>query len=117
MRRILVVDDNSVNRKLAIALLKKRGWEIAEAQSGEQALEMLRASPFDYVLLDIGMPGIDGCEVCRRIRLAGVSGLLRVIAYTAHAMESEKQEIMAAGFDDIIIKPVTIDGLNAMFPD
>lgn len=77
----------------------------------------LAAEPFDYVLLDIGMPGIDGCEVCRRIRKAGYPGLVRVVAYTAHAMESEKQAIMEAGFDDIVIKPVTMEGLNAMFPD
>ena len=117
VKRVLIVDDVAVNRKLAAAMLKKRGWDIVEVDSGPAALDRLKAEPFDYVLLDISMPGMSGDEVCRLIRSAEATRDLRVVAYTAHALESEKAQIMAAGFDDIIIKPVTIDALLAKFPE
>lgn len=117
VKRVLIVDDVAVNRKLAAAMLKKRGWDIVEVDSGPAALDRLQAEPFDYVLLDISMPGMSGDEVCRLIRSAEATRDLRVVAYTAHALESEKAQIMAAGFDDIIIKPVTIDALLAKFPE
>ena len=117
MKRILVVDDNAVNRKLALALLKKRGWEADEVDSGSGALERLRTTRYDGVLLDISMPGLDGEEVCRRIRANPEYAGLRVVAYTAHAMESEKLRIMGAGFDEILIKPITIQSLQQALPD
>lgn len=117
MRRVLVVDDNAVNRKLATAILKRRGWEVEEVDNGFSALELLKASTFDYVLLDISMPGIDGEEVCRRLRQMEHTKGLYVVAYTAHALETEKQRIMEAGFNDIVIKPITMDLLLSKFPD
>lgn len=117
MKRILVVDDNAVNRKLALALLKKRGWEADEVDCGTAALERLAVASYDGVLLDISMPGIDGEEVCRRIRANPAHAGLRVVAYTAHAMESEKQRIMSAGFDEILIKPITIQSLLTALPE
>lgn len=117
MKRVLVVDDNAVNRKLAVAMLRKRGWEADEAEDGFAALRMLETTVYDHVLLDISMPGLDGEEVCRRIRSMADTRGLHVVAYTAHALESEKQRIMAAGFNDIIIKPMTMDVLLAKLPD
>lgn len=117
MRRILVVDDNIVNRKLAIALLRKRGWEVEDVDGGAAALERLAQGGFDSVLLDISMPGMDGEEVCRRIRANEALAGLWVVAYTAHAMEFEKQRIMSAGFNDIVIKPVTSQSLQSALPD
>ena len=118
MRRTLVVDDNAVNRKLAVALLKRRGWQTEEAENGRVALNKLAAHhTFDSVLLDISMPELDGEEVCRRIRASQELQTLRVVAYTAHAMESEKQRIMSAGFDDILIKPITASDLVRALPD
>ena len=117
MKRVLVVDDNATNRKLAAALLKKQGWEVAEADNGQAAIDALAHSSFDAVLLDISMPGMDGEEVCRRIRANGALTGLRVVAYTAHAMAHEKQQIMSAGFDDILIKPVTMAALQAALAD
>lgn len=116
MKRILVVDDNAVNRKLALALLRKRGWDADEADGGTAALDRLATTNYDGVLLDISMPGIDGEEVCRRIRANPAFAGLRVVAYTAHAMESEKQRIMSAGFDEILIKPITIQSLMTALP-
>lgn len=118
MRRTLVVDDNAVNRKLAVALLKRRGWQTEEADNGQSALDMLATcAAFDSVLLDISMPKLDGEEVCRRIRASSNWRTLRVVAYTAHAMESDKQRIMAAGFDDMLIKPITSADLLRALPD
>ena len=113
-----MVDDNAINRKLAVALLKRRGWETEEAETGLAALKRLAESaPFDSVLLDISMPEMDGEEVCRRIRASTKWAGLRVVAYTAHAMESERQRIMSAGFDSILIKPISANDLIQALPD
>ncbi len=117
MRKVLIVDDNAVNRKLALALLKRRGMQVEEADGGRLALDMLQAGQFDSVLLDISMPVMDGKEVCRIIRSTPDLAGLRVIAYTAHAMESERQSIMAAGFDDLLVKPISGQDLLRVLPD
>lgn len=117
MKSVLVVDDNAVNRKLAVALLKRRSFNAQEASGGQQALDMLQASHFDVVLLDISMPLMDGKEVCRIIRSQPALSHVRVIAYTAHAMASERQSIMAAGFDDLLVKPISIQDLQRVMPD
>lgn len=117
MKKVLVIDDNAVNRKLAMAMMKKRGWETAEAECGLDGLALLDGSAYDAVLLDISMPGMNGEEVCRRIRDNEKCQHLRVIAYTAHALETDRARIMAAGFDDILIKPVSMDMLKSKIPD
>ncbi|MBY0464109.1 MAG: response regulator [Burkholderiales bacterium] len=117
MRRTLVVDDNAVNRKLAVALLKRRGWYTEEAENGAVAMQRLESGNFDSVLLDISMPVLDGEETCRRIRANPATAALRVVAYTAHAMESDRTRIMSAGFDDIVIKPITAQDLLRVMPD
>jgi CheY-like chemotaxis protein len=117
MRSVLIVDDNAVNRKLAAALLKRRGIQVEEAESGVLALEMLQLNRYDTVLLDISMPVMDGKEVCRMIRSTPNLAALRVVAYTAHAMESERQSIMAAGFDDLLVKPISAQDLLRAVPD
>ena len=117
MRRTLVVDDNAVNRKLAVALLKRRGWVTEEADNGLVAMQKLASGEFDTVVLDISMPVMDGEETCRRIRANPDTAALRVVAYTAHALESERARIMAAGFDDIVIKPITAQDLLRVLPD
>lgn len=117
MRRALVVDDNAVNRKLAVALLKRRGWYTEEAENGLLALERLAQGNFDSVLLDISMPEMDGEETCRRIRANVATARLRIVAYTAHALESERTKIMSAGFDDMLIKPITAQDLLRALPD
>ncbi len=117
MKNVLVVDDNAVNRKLAAALLKRRGMRVDEAESGGSALEKLQSHRYDAVLLDISMPVMDGKEVCRLISGTPELAALRVIAYTAHAMESERQSIMSAGFDDLLLKPISGQDLLRVLPD
>lgn len=117
MKRILVVDDNAVNRKLAIAFLKRNGWQTIEADSGAAALACLSVEVFDSVLLDISMPGMDGTEVCKRIRADSALNGLRLIAYTAHAMESDRQRYLDMGFDRVLVKPITMQSLLDVLPD
>lgn len=116
--RILVVDDNLLNRRLADAYLERMGWQVCECGDGESALAFLRqnqqqSAPIDAVLLDISMPGMSGMEVCQCIRKELGLKELAVIAYTAHAMQEETAEILQYGFDDILIKPITFSGLQA----
>jgi CheY-like chemotaxis protein len=110
--RILIVDDVDLNRRLAGAILKRQGWEIAEACDGLVALDLLGREKFDVVLLDISMPRLSGDEVCRRIKADPALAGMPVIAYTAHAMEEEKAQILAGGFDGILIKPIGVEALN-----
>jgi CheY-like chemotaxis protein len=118
MKRVLVVDDNAVNRKLALALLQRRGMHVEEADCGQMAVDMLNQDArFDAVLLDISMPVMDGKEVCQIIRSSPKLARLRVVAYTAHAMPSERQSIMAAGFDELLIKPISAQDLLRVLPD
>ena len=112
MNKILIVDDQQINRKLPLVMLTSSGFTCIEACSGEQALEILAAAPdIGYVLLDVSMPGMSGIEVCKLLR-AREGQAMRIIAYTAHAFADEKAEIMSAGFDDLLIKPITRESLN-----
>ncbi len=112
-KRILIVDDTEINRRLAAALLKRDGWDTAEAQDGQSGLAILSSETFDAVLLDISMPGLNGEDVCRLIRNTPALTHLPVIAYTAHAMPEEKDQILACGFDALLIKPISAASLAA----
>lgn len=105
--RVLVVDDNLVNRLLVITHLKKAGWEIFELDNGEAVIPWLTEHTIDVVLLNISMPGLSGEEVCRLLRQHPQLRDTRVIAYTAHALADEHDRIMAAGFDEILTKPIS----------
>jgi CheY-like chemotaxis protein len=111
-RRILIVDDTKINRMLAIALLKRDGWECAEAVDGADALAKLKAEHFDAVLLDIKMPVMNGEELCKILRADAETSTLPVIAYTAHALEEDKDIFLAKGFDAVLIKPVSLASLK-----
>jgi two-component system cell cycle response regulator len=104
--QVLVVDDNFVNVKLLEELLKSASYEVATAMSGEAALEKLGQSCPDIVLLDVMMPGMDGYEVCRRIRQSKKTARLPVIIVTALDKPSDREMGMAAGADDFLHKPV-----------
>ena len=106
-RRVLIVDDHPVNRQLPGMLMRGTDWQSDTAASGEEALTKLNAGSYDVVLLDISMPDLSGDEVCRRIRADARFSKLRVIAYTAHAMEEARNSILAAGFDSLLTKPIS----------
>jgi CheY-like chemotaxis protein len=113
-KRILVVDDINSNRLLACALLKRAGWETEEAADGNRALEILTGEHgFQAVLLDISMPGINGDEVCGKLRANPATAGLPIVAYTAHALEEDGERLLASGFDALLIKPISVAALHA----
>lgn len=117
-RRLLIVDDHPVNRRLPGMLLRGSEWQCVEAESGQAALDALRKSSFDCVLLDISMPVMSGNDVCRIIKTSADLKHLRVIAYTAHALDETRNSIMQAGFDAILVKPINRRNLlAALEPD
>jgi len=113
-RRALVVDDNQLNSNLVAAFLRKLGWTSEVVDSGQRALDALRAKPFELVLLDLRMPNLGGEEVCRRIREELGLTALHVVAYTAHGMPEEKQRMLAAGFSGLLIKPISFADVRVL---
>ena len=106
---VLLVEDNPVNQKLALAVLQKRGYQVTLAQNGQEAVDMWQAQRFAVVLMDMQMPVMDGIEATQAIRqLEAAQGRQRtpIIAMTANAMEGDRQRCLHAGMDDYIPKPI-----------
>jgi signal transduction histidine kinase/DNA-binding response OmpR family regulator len=112
--RILLVEDNAVNQKVALRLLERMGYRADIANNGLEAIESVRNIAYDLVLMDVQMPEMDGLEATRSIRnLDPELGVRpRIIAMTAGAMEGDRQACLDAGMDDYISKPVTVKGCN-----
>jgi len=108
--RILLAEDNMVNRKLAQRLLEHQGHHVMAAEDGQEALRMLERNPVDVVLMDVQMPGMDGLEATRTIREreAGGGKHLPIVALTAHAMAGDREECLAAGMDAYVSKPIQV---------
>ena len=106
MRDILVVDDNAINRQLAVYLLKKSGFNVFEADSGKEVFNFLSDHSPDVILLDIQLPGIDGVEILKRIREGDLTKEIKVIALTAYTMRGDKERFEAEGFDGYLPKPI-----------
>jgi CheY-like chemotaxis protein len=112
-RRVLLVDDVMLNRKLAIAFMSRMGWETLEVDGGLVALQWLRTHPpVDLVLLDISMPDLSGEEVCKQLRADPAFADLKIVAYTAHAGPDDIERFLANGFDAALIKPITSQRLK-----
>lgn len=115
--RILVVEDSKANQLLATSQLKRLGYESVVAESGEVALDVLTTETFDAILMDWNMPGIDGLETTRRWRIREAERDIEptpVIAMTANAMASDREQCLAAGMDDFLSKPVGLDDISVM---
>jgi CheY-like chemotaxis protein len=106
MSKILVAEDNAVNRELLRELLEMRGHSVLEACDGLETLRLIEHSQPDLLLLDIGMPALDGFGVVRKIRENPDSAALRVLAVTAYAMQGDREKILTAGFDGYLSKPI-----------
>ena len=114
--RILIVEDNPVNQRLALRLLEKRGHSVALAGNGHEALSILQSQRFDLVLMDVQMPEMDGFETTAAIRQREISagGHLPIIALTAHAMKGDAERCIAAGMDGYLTKPIRPSELDEM---
>lgn len=108
MKTILVADDNPVSRELLRDALEPHGFRVIEASDGREAARLIEDDCPDLVLLDIQMPAMDGFAVLQVVRSREVSDHLPMIAFTALAMESDRQRILAAGFDGYVSKPISI---------
>lgn len=114
--RILLAEDNPVNQRVAALMLEKRGHRVSIVGDGEAALARLAAEPFDLVLMDIHMPGLDGIAACERLRAEEARGerpRLPVLALTASVSIEERALCRAAGMDGLVAKPVRADALLA----
>jgi two-component system, sensor histidine kinase and response regulator len=105
--RILLAEDNAVNRRLAQRLLEKHGHTVLLAEDGWQVLQILDCETVDLVLMDLQMPGMDGLEATAEIRRCEKPGeRLPIIALTAHAMSGDREQCLAAGMDGYLSKPI-----------
>jgi CheY-like chemotaxis protein len=107
--QILLVEDNELNQKFAMAVLRKMGHSIEVASNGQIGVEKFKEKSFDMILMDIQMPEMNGIEATKAIReleeLEGLGKHITIIAVTAFAMEQDKKNCMDAGMDDFLAKP------------
>jgi two-component system cell cycle response regulator DivK len=106
VKTVLIAEDNITNRELLRELLEIRGYRVTEACDGEETLAVVEQAPPDILLLDIGMPLLDGFGVVRRLRENPRFTALPVVAVTAYAMQGDREKIMDSGFDGYLSKPV-----------
>jgi CheY-like chemotaxis protein len=111
MPRILLVEDEQVNREMFRRRLTARGFDVLTADSGERAVELAKAERPDLVLMDLGLPGIDGWEAVRRVKADPATAAIPVIALSAHATADAKEKALAAGCSEFETKPVQWDSL------
>jgi len=109
--RVLLAEDNAINRKLATRLLEKCGHSVTVANDGVEAVSAVREGEFDLVLMDVQMPNMDGLEAAAAIRALerGTAKHIPIVAMTAHAMKGDQERCLAAGMDDYISKPIQPD--------
>ena len=113
MAKILVVEDNEMNRDMLSRRLVKRGYEVVIALDGREGVDKARAESPALVLMDMSLPVLDGWEATRELRADPATRSIPVIALTAHAMAGDEERAMEAGFDGYITKPIDV----RTFPD
>ena len=115
MSRILVVEDNTKNMKLVRDVLVYAGYDVVEATTGEDGVRLALETAPDLVLMDLQLPGIDGMEALRRIRLT--EKRVPVVAVTAFAMNADRERAFDAGFDGYVEKPISVRVLPQQVSD
>ena len=113
MPKILLVEDNEMNRDMLSRRLVKRGYDVAIALDGEQGVALARAERPALILMDMSLPGMDGWEATRQLKATPETRAIPVIALTAHAMAGDREKAIAAGCDDFDTKPVDLARLLA----
>jgi two-component system cell cycle response regulator DivK len=121
-QRILVVEDNAKNLKLLRDVLQFSGYDVAEARSGEEGVELAGKRKPDLILMDLQLPGIDGVEALRLLRKNPATRGVPVVAVTAFAMKNDRDRALLAGFDGYVEKPISVRALpsqvkNFLQPD
>ena len=106
MSRILLVEDNEMNRDMLSRRLARKGFEVVVAADGEQGVALARSAAPDLILMDMNLPVLDGWEAARKLKAAPETRAIPIIALTAHAMEGDRARALAAGCDDYDTKPV-----------
>jgi len=108
MSLILIVEDNDKNLKLVRDVLQVKGYETLEAGTAEDGLELARARAPDLILMDIQLPGMNGIDALKALRAEPATAAIPVVAITASVMQQDRQEIMRAGFNGFIEKPINL---------
>jgi two-component system cell cycle response regulator DivK len=111
MKRILIVEDNEMNRDALSRRLRRQGFEVLIATAGLDGLRLAAGARPDLILMDLGMPDIDGWECTKRLKADAVTSAIPIIALTAHAMLGDRQKALDAGCDDFDTKPIDFPGL------
>jgi two-component system cell cycle response regulator DivK len=111
MPKILVVEDDEINRDMLSRRLERRGYQVVIAVDGEQAVVMARSQSPDLILMDLSLPVLDGWEATRQLRAASETRTVPIIALTAHAMQGDREKAIEAGCDDYDTKPVEFQRL------
>ena len=111
--KILLVEDNEMNRDMLARRLQRRGFEVVVAVDGVQGIALAEAEAPDAILMDMSLPGLDGWEATRRLKGAATTRSIPVIALTAHAMSGDRDRALAAGCDDYETKPIELGRLIA----
>lgn len=121
MPKILLVEDNELNRDLLVRRLTRRGFDVIVAVDGSEGVERARADGPDLILLDMSLPVLDGWVVARMLKASADTSSIPVIALTAHAMAGDRERALEAGCDDYDTKPIELDRLlgkmNALLAD
>ena len=111
MKRILIVEDNELNRDVLSRRLIRSGYEILIATDGAAGLEMAERERPDLILVDLGLPEIDGWECARRLKAKASTRDIPIIALSAHAMVGDRQRALDSGCDEFDTKPINFEGL------
>jgi two-component system cell cycle response regulator DivK len=111
MAKILLVEDNEMNRDMLSRRLARKGYDVVMAIDGQQGLEMARSETPDLILMDMSLPEMDGWEATRRLRADSSIRHIPVIALTSHAMAGDREKALAAGCDEYDTKPVDLPQL------
>ena len=111
MARILLVEDNEMNRDMLTRRLKRKGYEVVVAKNGQEAIDVARDESPAVILMDLSLPVLDGWEATRRLKSDPQTHSIPVIALTAHAIASDREKALASGCDDFDTKPVDLDRL------
>ena len=111
MIKILLVEDNEMNRDMLSRRLQRKGYQVAIAVDGQQGIDMAQADPPALILMDMSLPVLDGWEATRRLKADDRTKHIPILALTAHAMHGDEQKAKEAGCDDYDVKPIELERL------